>query len=332
MPVFNAERYIRRAVESAVNLPEVGEIILVDDAGPDNSLAICQRLEQEYPKVKLFRHPDHRNHGAGATRNLGIRQARFEFIAFLDADDYYLPNRFIKDKAIFVQCSTIDGVYGATGVKYESDEARKIFLDAGYGYQEFLTLTGMVTPEELSEVLFCCHPLIVGEFHTNAITIRKSLFDKAGMFDENLRLRQDIHLWRRMAAVGSLAAGSILEPVAIRGVHGENRMINQREQAKYVDYWWSDLANWFSNTPAIPKRARMAFLHAYCHYRVESRPKLEGCWALLAYVGRKPSLIFQPMGFFDLNLFALFGRNWLTLHLTSAKNRLLGALRKIVAC
>lgn len=327
VPVYNAERYIRRAVASAVHLSEVGEVILVDDAGPDNSFAICQQLEQDFSKVKLLCHPDHGNHGAGASRNVGIRRSQFEFIAFLDADDYYLPHRFTKDREILTQDPAIDGVYGAIGVKYESDEAREKFLDAGYAYQEFLTLTGVVPPGELIEVLFHCHPRITGEFSTIALTVRKSLFDRTGLFNENLRLRQDIHLWRKMATIGRLAAGSIHEPVAMRGVHGANRMTNREEQAKYVDYWWRDLETWFRNTSEIPKRARGAFSRAYCEYRVKNRPKFDGYLAFLSQIINSPSLIFHPMGFFDLNLFELCGRNWFTLHFTSAKNRMICALK-----
>ena len=130
--VYNAERFVRRAVESAVSLKDVGEVILIDDAGPDNSLVVCQQLEKEYERVRLLRHPDSGNHGAGASRNLGIEHAQFEYIAFLDADDYYLPNRFEKDQEVLINDESIDGVYGAIGVDYDSESAREEFLAAGY--------------------------------------------------------------------------------------------------------------------------------------------------------------------------------------------------------
>ena len=75
IPVYNAESYLRKAVQSAVNLVEVGEIILIEDQSPDNALALAVSLEQEFDKVKLFQHPDKKNHGAGAYRNLGIQKA-----------------------------------------------------------------------------------------------------------------------------------------------------------------------------------------------------------------------------------------------------------------
>ena len=124
IPVYNAESYLRKAVESAVNLVEVGEIILIEDQSPDNALALAVSLEQEFDKVKLFQHPDKKNHGAGASRNLGIQKASCEYIAFLDADDYYLPNRFVKDKLVFKTNYNCDGVYSAVGTHFYSQEAK----------------------------------------------------------------------------------------------------------------------------------------------------------------------------------------------------------------
>ena len=55
--VYNAETYLRQAVESAIDLEEVGEVILVEDKSPDNALALCRELEKEYEKVRVFQHP-----------------------------------------------------------------------------------------------------------------------------------------------------------------------------------------------------------------------------------------------------------------------------------
>lgn len=329
VPVYNAERYVRRAVESAVHLSEVGEIILVDDAGPDNSFAVCQVLEQQFSKVKLIHHQDKKNHGAGASRNLGILYAQCEYISFLDADDFYLPNRFKKDCEILLSDPSIDGVYSAIGIHYESEGARRQFLDAGYHYQEFLTLTGFVPPEELIEVLFHSHMTVKGEFHTNAVTVRKKLFEKTGLFNEKLRLRQDIHLWRKMAAVGRLAAGVIDAPVAIRGVHGQNRMIRQDEQLKYIDYWWRDLAQWFHGSNDVIKKNKAVFNIAYAIYRIQNRNLFGAIRALIELIFNKPLIIIEPMGLFDLSVIKIFKRSWLSLHVLSFKNKLIRRLRAV---
>src|SRR5687768_12809492 len=120
IPVYNAEKYLRNAVESAVFLDEVGEIILIEDKSPDNALQLCHQLKTEFDKVKVYTHPGGENRGAGESRNLGIAKSSFDYLAFLDADDWYLPNRFTRCKEIFARDETNDGVYEATGYFYES--------------------------------------------------------------------------------------------------------------------------------------------------------------------------------------------------------------------
>jgi glycosyltransferase involved in cell wall biosynthesis len=93
VPVYNAADYVRKAVESALARPETVEVILVEDGSTDESLAVCQELAAEYPTVRLYRHPNGENRGAGASRNLAISESTRGHIAFLDAD-YFLPCRF----------------------------------------------------------------------------------------------------------------------------------------------------------------------------------------------------------------------------------------------
>ena len=75
IPVYNAEKYIEKAVSSALQLEEVKEIILIEDASPGDDLAICKGLVEQHEKIKLYTHPNNENRGAGASRNLGIINA-----------------------------------------------------------------------------------------------------------------------------------------------------------------------------------------------------------------------------------------------------------------
>ena len=296
----------------------MGEIILIEDSSLDNSLAICRNIETEYNKVKLFRHQDKVNHGAGASRNVGILHASYDYIAFLDADDYYLPKRFNKDKEILLNYNEIDGVYNALGCHYYSEFGKKAYLDRGH--PELLTVSGPVPPNELIFVLLWSHPEYKGAFSTDTITVRKQLFDKVGLFNTNLRLNQDMHMWKRMATLGSLAPGNIEEPVAMRGVHDHNRMTNNLEQKKYQSHWWADLHFWFKRH-AIDMRVIEIFEQRYCEWKIRNYPYWKKVITFLIYIFKHPNLIPREYEFFDLNLFGTFGRNWWTLHLLSAKNR-----------
>ena len=81
MPVFNAGKYVERAVESVIHLPNTGELILIDDCSQDNSLEICKEIESKYANIRLLKHKDGKNHGAAASRNLGISKAKYLYIS-----------------------------------------------------------------------------------------------------------------------------------------------------------------------------------------------------------------------------------------------------------
>jgi glycosyltransferase involved in cell wall biosynthesis len=224
IPVYNARKYLCQAVESAVTLQEVYEVILVEDGSPDNALELCRQLEHEHTKVKVYQHPGGVNRGAGASRNLGIEKSMCDFIAFLDADDWFLPNRFEKEEIYFMD-DTIDGVYGATGFYFNETD----FLDE----KKLTTLSRSVEPENLLAVLLQSH---TGRFHTDAITVRKTLLLKAGLFDTALRLHQDTHLWLRIAFLGKLVPGIIDKPISIRRVHNQNRISSQNNASRFLLY------------------------------------------------------------------------------------------------
>ena len=124
--VYNSEAYVRKAVESALAQPETGEAILIEDASFDNSLQVCRELARVNEKVRLLRHSDGKNHGPGASRNLGIRNASFDYIAFLDADDYFLPDWFSVAKQLFEADPRVEGVYEAVGVHFENEAAERM--------------------------------------------------------------------------------------------------------------------------------------------------------------------------------------------------------------
>src|SRR5262245_21147944 len=92
---LNAERFIQEAIESVFAQGyEHWELLLVDDGSTDESTAIARRYTAQHPeRVRYLEHAGHQNRGLSASRNLGIRHAQGEYIAFLDADDVWLPHR-----------------------------------------------------------------------------------------------------------------------------------------------------------------------------------------------------------------------------------------------
>ena len=93
VPVYNVERYLNQCVESLLRqtLPDF-ELLLVNDASTDGSLALCRRYESD-PRVRVIDKP---HGGLGDTRNRGVREARGEYLAFVDSDDWVEP-RMLED-------------------------------------------------------------------------------------------------------------------------------------------------------------------------------------------------------------------------------------------
>ncbi len=259
IPVYNAESFLEKAVLSALAQPQTGEVILVEDHSPDNCYSICKKLAQENPKVKLFIHPNHENLGAGASRNLGMQNAQFPYIAFLDADDYYLPGRFNKTEALFMTNPSIDGVYEACGLEFYSDSAREYEasdarLEKEKLAQHIYTINKEIQPEDF---FYKWVKGGIGYFVTDGITFKKSLLKKAGYMDTELRLHQDTEFYYRLAAVGRLSPGERLKPVAMIGRHDNNRITNRTtKDVKYQIMVWKKLLDFVkSNISQIDQRA-----------------------------------------------------------------------------
>ena len=95
VPMYKVEQYIKICVDSILAQTfQDFEIILVDDASPDNCAEICRKFYGDNSKVKLIRHE--KNLGLGPARNTGIKNSRGKYIYFVDSDDFILPNALEK--------------------------------------------------------------------------------------------------------------------------------------------------------------------------------------------------------------------------------------------
>jgi glycosyltransferase involved in cell wall biosynthesis len=240
VPVYNAEKWVCDGVESIVWQKHVLEVILIEDGSTDKSFSECKRLADEYDKVKVLRHVDGRNRGPGASRNLGVRSASSEFVAFLDADDICLPERFEVPVGALNDNGEVDGVYEAVGTIFENEEARKRWDSLGWG--ELTTVSRVLRANELFYHLVMWD---LGHFHLDGLVIRKNLFFRIGGFNESLRLHQDTDFCIKAAALGRLVPGRLGKAVALRRVHAGNRFVKKRDDALESRLlMWQSLDEW----------------------------------------------------------------------------------------
>lgn len=246
IPVYNAEKYIERAVRSVIDQKHVKEVVLVDDGSNDNSYEICKNLLKSSTIIKLYRHLNHKNKGVGASRNLGIKNSVYPFISFLDADDYYLKNRFSETKKVFNNDNNIDGVYEVIGAHYYSQNAREKHIERMSDTKKFyenpiiaLEDTGVETGIS-SENLFS--ELIKdrkGWIHLNGLTIKKKSLMGMELFSEEVSDNsaldlEDSEFILRLSHEKKLISTGSPTPIANRGIHESNRIFISYKKRKIM--------------------------------------------------------------------------------------------------
>lgn len=180
MPTYKRSDMLSRAIESVLSQTYSNlELILVNDNDPGDSYTkdLMQRIEK-YQNDKRFIFLNQEAHINGAVaRNFGIKNARGEYIAFLDDDDWWQPNK------ISVQVNTLeklDNTWGGVSCKYTLFDdygnivGKTIKYADGYIYKDILYL--------LSDVA------------TGTILLRREMFDQTRYFDEKLLRHQDLQL------------------------------------------------------------------------------------------------------------------------------------------
>jgi glycosyltransferase involved in cell wall biosynthesis len=189
------ETFFREAIES-IFAQTYGnwELLLVDDGSTDISTEIARQYASKYPgKVRYLEHEGHQNRGMSAARNLGIQHASGEYIAFLDADDLWLPQKLVEQVAILTAHPEAAMLYGRTQCWYSWMEHNPTLgkFDAEDRDVDFLTIASntfdrLVSPPsqlilflENKEIYPC----------TCSILIRRRVFEdkNIGGFEEDFR-------------------------------------------------------------------------------------------------------------------------------------------------
>jgi glycosyltransferase involved in cell wall biosynthesis len=183
---FNAEQFFEEAIESVfAQTYDNWELLLADDGSTDRSTAIALHYTQKYPqKVRYLEHEGHQNRGMSATRNLGIRHAKGDYIAFLDSDDIWLPAKLEQQVAIMEAHPEAGMVYGRplywrSWTGNPEDSQRDVLGELS------------VQPDNLYQppLLFIQnHPLgKTGAPCPCDFLLRKEIVEKIGGFEENFR-------------------------------------------------------------------------------------------------------------------------------------------------
>lgn len=181
---LNAQKFIEEAIQSVfAQTYDNWELLLVDDGSTDQSTQIAQHYVEKYPeKVRYLEHENHQNLGMSAARNLGVANAQGEYIAFLDADDIWLPHKLQQQVAILESMPQAAMLYGRTLFWHSWSKPEDIssdwYTDLGVEHNTLVQPPNLLTLF-LEKEGSCAS--------TCSVLIRRMVFDKVGGFEPQFR-------------------------------------------------------------------------------------------------------------------------------------------------
>lgn len=292
IPVFNCEKYIRESIESALGQTYSNiEVVAVDDGSRDSSLQILESYSDQINVIKQ------KNSGSAVARNVGIAAANGKYVAFLDGDDFWFPEKIEAQvkyleshpEVRLVFCEWLEWEYSENE---NSPQPKRSFQDSLQKIQpEF---SGDIYKELLLECVV----------HTSTVVMHTALARDIGGFDPAFKKGQDYDYWLRASretlihklnAILSLYRihaesitsnpGSVnYEFLAVKtaldkwGLHGfTGDKANKRKVYNHLSKTWLNFGNGFLEVGQA-KLARDAFIKA-----IQYKPTHPKLWALLGF-------------------------------------------------
>ena len=223
VPLYNTERYIAETLDSVLAQTFCDfEVVVVNDASSDHGPAIVEQYMARDSRIRMVTQA---NRGLAGARNTGIREARGTYIAFLDADDVWLPEKLERELAHLEACPDV-------GLSY----APSLFID------EWSERIGLAQHPQLTgsdaEHLVGRNPVGNG----SAPVMRRAALDdvmfeidapegrRQCWFDESFRQSEDIELWTRLAATTAWRVEGIAPPLTLYRVNNTGLSANIEKQ------------------------------------------------------------------------------------------------------
>ncbi len=233
IPTYNRASVVQKAIHSVFNQSfENWELILVDDGSTDNTRELLQPYTN-HSKVKLLKTE---NKGVSAARNLGVEKACGKWIAFLDSDDQWFPEKLEKQMAESRRNPEFSIIHGdemwiRQGVRV--NPMKKHQKKGGDLFDQALKL--------------CC-------ISPSTVLIKKNLFDKVGGFREDFPVCEDYDLWLRIT---SRYPVGYIDDFLVKKYGGHRDQLSGKYKA--MDYWRVlSLSHCLSSIPLDPKKQRLA--------------------------------------------------------------------------
>ena len=208
IPVYNAEKYISEAIESVLNQSyEDFEVIVIDDGSKDNTLSIIKKYNRK------IRWKSQENKGQASAINEGIKMAKGEYVAYLDADDVCMPDR-LEIQVKYLDARRNVGLVYSSFYQINSSGEIQRFIRA-HPYDDFVLLQEDYIAR-------------------STVMHRKKCLDEVGLFDESITGDDDWDMWIRISE--KFGIGYVKKPLVKYRVHGENISLMRLKRLAYRRY------------------------------------------------------------------------------------------------
>jgi glycosyltransferase involved in cell wall biosynthesis len=212
VPVFNGEQYLADALRSIQKqtLP-ASRIIVADDGSSDRTVDVAKSFMESDTRISYLKLP---HKGVSAARNAGISASKAPFIAFLDADDIWLPTKLECQAEVFGRAASDVGFVHSSYFCINADG-------------ELATNQYIVPPKKRGDIFL---PLLIESYvlsgSASSVLVRRDVLDSAGHFDEQLFHGEDWDLWIRLAKISKVD----FTPQAVVGIRIHNESAQRRVQ------------------------------------------------------------------------------------------------------
>ncbi len=227
IPLYNHERYIEQALASLFNqsVPP-REIIIINDGSTDRSVEVVERLRVDRPEIQLHTQP---NQGAHAAINRGVAMARGKFVAILNSDDVYHPDRLQWCLTVLDKEEAVSAV--ATSLSFINERGTAVknpWFEQARGFYDRIGDLSLA--------------LVNGNFFmtTSNLVVRRAVFGEIGFFS-TLRYAHDLDFFLRLLAHGKQVR-LLDQPLLSYRLHPHNTI---REDARKVKVEWAAASAFF---------------------------------------------------------------------------------------
>lgn len=239
IPLYNKQNVITATLQTVFAQSYMGyEVIIVDDGSTDNGADIAEAVLREHmltSKACIGKVIRKENGGVCSARNRGIQEARYDYIALLDADDQW-DKDYLAEQVRLIEDFPQAKMWGVNFAEMSNGKLiRTLPTGLPKGYRGYV------------ENYFQTHGRISDLYCSSSVVIKKDIFDKIGYFDERLRYAEDLDMWYRIIASSLVAFYDVF---LVWYMHdAENRALTKQIQlCDYLPYYVDKYVGYKHNT------------------------------------------------------------------------------------